>query len=143
MSTQDAQALLYTQTMPAIQQTLKAADSQRETLCDEDDEELTEEEYELDCEHDDDDDNGNSTEASSTYSTQDSDADDDIAVSASPEIQELIQEMPELSANYHILGKIGEGSSSRWVTAYRSRNIQLRVQSSRSQISSLCEFLGF
>jgi len=133
MSAQDAQALLLTQTLPAIQQniTLKAGDSQRETLCDEENEELTEEEYEQDCEHDDDD-NGNSTEASSTYSTQDSDADDDIAVSASPEIQELIQEMPELSANYHILGKIGEGSSSRWVTAYRSRNIQLRVQSSRS-----------
>lgn len=147
MTTQDVPARLLSQIMPAIQQkdTLKADDSQCETMCDEEDDELTEEEYELEGEQDDDDDddNGNSTEASSTYSMQDSEADDDTAVSASPEIQDLIQEMPELAANYHIVRKVGEGPSCRWFIAYRPRNIQLRVQSSRSQLSSPCECLGF
>lgn len=111
MSKENVQVGLSRQLIPANDtvDTPKVWGSQDEALCDEEDEELTEEEYDLDGEQDGDD-NDHSTDASSTYSMQDSDVEDDTAISVSPEIQELIQQMPELADNYHILGKIGEGT---------------------------------
>src|SRR5579859_6621443 len=105
MSRQDLQVGRLPQLMPAND----TLDSQEEALCDEEDDELTEEEYDLDGEPDGDG-NDHSTDASSTYSMQDSDVEDDSAISMSPEVQELIQQIPELSEKYHILGKIGEGT---------------------------------
>jgi hypothetical protein len=112
-------------------------------VCDAEDEELTEEEYDLDGEQDDEqDDNDPSTDASSAYSIQDSDLEDDTAIATSPEVQELVQQMPELSDNYHILGKIGEGTCNVPTPAYRARDLQLRLQSGRPQLPALCKCLG-
>ena len=139
----DVHVGLLHQTMPAFDEVdaHKVGRSQCDATCDEEDEDLTEEEFDLDGEQDDEG-SDHSTDASSTYSRQDSDIDDDTAICASPEAQELVQQMPELSDNYQILGKIGEGIRTLPIAAYHARNLQLGLQSDRPQLPALCEHLG-
>ena len=84
--------------------------SQCETICDEEDEELTEEENEFELGAN----NGQNEEDNVTDASSACDSDsteDDIPLSErSADIQDLIQRMPNIIKEYHILSKIGEGS---------------------------------
>jgi cell division control protein 7 len=78
-----------------------------ETICDEEDEEMTEE-YEQAEEQED----RTDTDASSTRSEESDGDSEEIPLSyRSPEIQKFLQQFPEISQHFQILSKIGEGIS--------------------------------
>jgi len=116
-------------------------DSQCDTIYDDDDEEITEEEESLETdyknEEDDADDAGDATEDLSTSDADDSDINGDL----SSEIQDFINQIPEITEHFQIISKIGEGIRTASF-AHVFRNVQFRIQGHGSQVSPVLQRLG-
>src|SRR5579871_3177166 len=83
-------------------------DSQCDTIYDDDDEEITEEEESLETDYKNEEDGGDDAcDATEDLSTSDAD-DSDINGDLSSEIQDFINQIPEITEHFQIISKIGE-----------------------------------
>ena len=121
-----------------------AVESQCETVYDdeEDDDELTEEDEDNEDEEgaEGEDSEETLTDASSSPQRTNDAVSKTNPVRLSPDIQNFISQMPEVSQHFRIVSKIGEGISMEPCVisipgSDQCRNFQLRLQGSRSQLS--------
>lgn len=113
-------------------------DSQCDTIYDDDDEEITEEEESLETDYkNEDDDADDATDDLSTSDADDSETNGDLSF----EIQDFINQIPEITEHFQIISKIGEGIRAT-AFAHMCRNVQFCIQGHGSQVSPVLQRLG-